>query len=209
MLVFRRVLALGLAFFVMAKAASAQVGGAPNLDSKDHPVVFKSNLNLIMAPVVVRDKKGNAIATLHREDFQLFDNGKPQVISSFSVEALAVKAIPPTPPVGRTKVARSAEPSAIVPDRFIGFYIDDVHLEFGDLSQARTKLQKLISTRLKPGDRAAIFTTSGQTFLDFTDDWDKLNATALKITTHPLSLPFTCPGMTILQADRIANLSDS
>ena len=145
----------------MALAAAAQVTSAPNLDSKDQPVVFKSKVNLIMVPVVVRDKKGNAIATLHQEDFQLFDNGKPQVISSFSVEALAAKAIPPIPPVGRTKAAQPAEPSAVTPDRFIGFYIDDVHLEFGDLSQARTKLQKLISTRLKPGDRAAILTTSG------------------------------------------------
>ena len=90
-----------------------------------------------MVPVVVRDKKGNAIATLHQEDFQLFDNGKPQVISSFSVEALAAKAIPPIPPVRRTKASQPAEPSAVAPDRFIGFYIDDVHLEFGDLSQAR------------------------------------------------------------------------
>jgi VWFA-related protein len=193
----------------MALAAGAQAGSAPNLGLPDQPLVFKSKVNLIMVPVVVRDKKGNAIATLHQEDFQLFDNGKPQVISSFSVETLAAKAIPTISPVNRTKAAQRAEPSAAVPDRFIGFYIDDVHLAFGDLSQARTKLQKLISTRLKPGDRAAILTTSGQTMLDFTDDWDKLNATALKISPHPLSLPVTCPGMTILEADRIANQADS
>src|SRR4051795_1997606 len=129
MFVFRRVLALGTAFLVMALAAGAQVGNAPNLGSMDQPLVFKSKVNLVMVPVVVRDKKGNAIATLHQEDFQLFDNGKPQVISSFSVEALAAKAIPLISPVGRTKAAQPAEPSAVAPDRFIGFYIDDVHLE--------------------------------------------------------------------------------
>jgi VWFA-related protein len=208
MFVFRRVLTLGIAF-VIALAAGAQVARDPSLGSKDQPLVFKSKVNLIMVPVVVRDKKGNAIATLHQEDFQLFDNGKPQVISSFSVETLAAKAIALNPPVGRTKAAQPAETSAVAPDRFIGFYIDDVHLEFADLSRARTKLQKLISTRLKPGDRAAIITTSGQTILDFTDDWDKLNATLLKITPHPPAIPSTCPGMTILEADRIANYADS
>ena len=96
---------------MMTLAAGAQAGGAPNLDSKDQPLVFKSKVNLIMVPVVVRDKKGNAIANLHREDFQLFDNGKPQVISSFSVEALAAeahaaKAIAPNPPGGRTTAAQ-------------------------------------------------------------------------------------------------------
>jgi len=208
MFVFRRVLAPGTAFFVMALAAGAQVSSAPNLALKDQPLVFKSKVNLITVPVVVRDKKGNAIATLHQENFQLFDNGKPQVISSFSVETLAAKAIPLVPPVGRTKATQPAETSAAAPDRFIGFYFDDVHLEFADLSRARTKLQKLISTRLKPGDRAAIFTTSGQTLLDFTDDWDKLKATVLKITPHPFSIPNACPGMSILEADRIANYAD-
>jgi VWFA-related protein len=206
-LVLRRVLALGIAFFVMALAAGAQVSSAPDLAPTDQPLVFKSKVNLIMVPVVVRDKKGNAIGTLHQEDFQLFDNGKLQVISHFSVETLAGKAIPPIPPVGRPKAAQPADNSA--PDRFIGFYIDDVHLEFGDLSRARTKLQKLISTRLKPGDRTAIFTTSGRTMLDFTDDRDKLNATLLKINPHPPLLPPTCPEMTILEADRIANYADS
>jgi len=208
MFVFRRVLALGIAFFLTTLAAAAQVAGAPNPGSNDQPLVFESKVNVIMVPVVVRDKKGNAIATLHREDFQLFDSGKPQVISSFSVETLAAKASPLNPSVGR-KAATPAETSALAPDRFIGFYIDDVHLQFGDLSRVRTKLQKLISTRLKPGDRAAIITTSGQTLLDFTDDWDKLNAALLKITPHPPPIPPTCPPMTILEADRIANYADS
>jgi VWFA-related protein len=209
MLVFRRVVAPGIAFFLLVLAAGAQVSSVPNNNSQDQPPLFKSKVNLIMAPVVVRDKKGNAVGTLEREDFQLFDNGEPQVISSFSVEALPANSTALIPSAGRTKAAQPAAPSAVAPDRFIGFYIDDVHLEFGDLAQARAKLQKLISTRLKPGDRAAIFTTSGQTVLDFTDDWDKLNRTVLKIAPHPFSLPMTCPVMTVLQADRIANYADS
>src|SRR5689334_21047236 len=120
MSVFRRVLVLGIAAFVMALAAGAQVASAPVLGSQDQPLVFKSKVNLIMVPVVVRDKKGNAIATLQRENFQLFDNGKPQVISSFSVETLAAKAIPLIRPVGRPKAAQPVE-TAVAPDRFIGF----------------------------------------------------------------------------------------
>jgi VWFA-related protein len=209
MLVFRRVLALGIALFVMPPAAGAQAGSAPDLGSKVPALVFKSKVNLTMVPVVVRDKKGKAIGTLRREDFQLFDNGKPQVISSFSVERLAAKAVPLLTPVIRTKPAQPGEITVAIPDRFIGFYMDDVHLEFADLARTRVKLQKLISTRLQPGDRAALFTTSGQTIVDFTDDRDKLNAAVQKIVPHPLSLPQTCPGMSILQADRIANWADS
>src|SRR5262249_19547987 len=103
MFAFRRVLAPEIVFLMMALTAQAQVGSAPNPALKDQPLVFKSKTNLIMVPVVVRDKKGNAIASLHQEDFQLFDNGKRQVISSFSAETSAAKSIPLIPSVGRTK----------------------------------------------------------------------------------------------------------
>ena len=47
-----------------------------------------------MVPVVVRDGKGKAIGTLQKEDFQLFDKGKPQVISKFSIEKAGESVIP-------------------------------------------------------------------------------------------------------------------
>src|SRR4051812_15454347 len=118
MFVFRRVPTLGIIFFLIALAASGQVVSDPSLGSKDQPL-FKSKVNLIMVPVVVRNKKGNAIATLHREDFQLFDNGKPQVISSFSVETLASKATRLNPPPRGAAKGQPAETSAVAPDRFI------------------------------------------------------------------------------------------
>jgi hypothetical protein len=64
------------------------------MSSHDAPATFSSKVNLVMVPVVVRDSKGKAIGTLQKEDFQLFDKGKPQVISRFSVEKAGESAIP-------------------------------------------------------------------------------------------------------------------
>ena len=54
--------------------------------SHDEPALFKARVNLVMVPVVVRDRKGNAVGNLKQEDFQLFDKGKPQYIARFSME---------------------------------------------------------------------------------------------------------------------------
>jgi hypothetical protein len=56
------------------------------LSSKDTNTTFKLRVNLVQVKVVVRDEKGNPIRDLKREDFQLFDQGKLQAISTFDVE---------------------------------------------------------------------------------------------------------------------------
>src|ERR1700761_3972781 len=64
------------------------------MTSHDAPATFSTKVNLVMVPVVVRDGKGKAIGTLQKEDFQLFDKGKPQVISKFSIEKAGELVIP-------------------------------------------------------------------------------------------------------------------
>ena len=59
------------------------------VSTRDVPVSFKATTNLVMVPVVVRDSKGPAVGDLKQEDFQLFDRGKPQVITRFWTSATA------------------------------------------------------------------------------------------------------------------------
>ncbi len=191
--------------------------------SHDEPATFKVNVKLVVVRAVVRDSQGHAIGNLHQEDFQVFDKGKPQVITQFEVEqpgAVAVKARQTSEQTPTEALAgdTSANPgntntsnSPIAPERFVAYLFDDVHLEFGDLARVREAAERHFSA-LRPTDRAAIFTTSGLTTLDFTDDRTKLHETLLRMQPHPITsgnFAGVCPEISFYQADQIINKGDA
>ena len=184
----------------------------PEISSHDETTTFKVKVNLVEVRVVVRDAKGKAIGNLKRDDFQLLDNGKPQVISKFSVEQAGDKPTLRAENVPQTSGENAAQPAATVsvPDRYIAYVFDDIHLQFPDLAQARNAAARQLQS-LQPTDRAAIYTTSGQTRLDFTDDRSQLIATLNRI--QPRSLTNTgitpCPNISYYMADAIVNRNDT
>ena len=186
---------------------------ASEMVTRDEPAVFKARVNLVMVPVVVRDRHDKAVGTFKQEDFQLFDRGKPQYIARFSVEKVAghpikVEAAPASAP--NPDKPSEDKPAIDVPDRFIAFLFDDVHMKFGDLVSARDAAGRHIDKALRPTDRAAIYTISGLDVQDFTDDKALLHEALAKLRVHPVTGQGLnpCPLMTYYMADRIINQED-
>ena len=169
-----------------------------------------------MVPVVVRDREGRAIGTLKQGDFQLFDKGKPQVISKFSVEKTAGK--PADSSVMELKATTEdgdipkpgGNPKVAVPTRFVAYLFDDVHLDLGDLAQVRTAAERHLTDTLQPTDRVAIYTTSGVGVLDFTNDLAKIRDALARILPRGRAGPASanCPPVTYYMADLIVNRHD-
>jgi VWFA-related protein len=178
----------------------------------DEPAMFKARVNLVIVPVVVRDRQGKAVGSFKQEDFQLFDKGKPQFIARFSLEKVAGrpnKAAAAAPPPSPDKPPED-KPAVDLPDRFIAYLFDDVHMKFGDLVRARDAGRRHIDNALRTTDRAAIYTTSGQTIQDFTDDRALLHEALAKLRITPLTGQGlrNCPNMTYYMADLIVNKND-
>jgi VWFA-related protein len=181
--------------------------------SHEEAATFKVNVNLVLVRVVVRDSKGNPIGNLHKEDFELLDNRKHQVITQFSAEqpgaeVAAMLELHPENPAEKRSVPT---PPPSIPERYVAYVFDDIHIEFGDLAQVRKAAERHIAT-LRPTDRAAIFSTSGQSVLDFTDDRAQLHKALLSLAPRPISSGHTspngCPGVSYYMADLIENQHD-
>lgn len=113
------------------------------MSSHDSPATFSTKVNLVMVPVVVRNGNGKAIGTFQKEDFQLFDKGKPQMISRFSVEKAGKAVIPAEAASDDALFDKSAAPTSpalSIAQRFVMYVFDDgphQHAGFGASSQRR------------------------------------------------------------------------
>lgn len=192
--------------------APSPASSAPEVVSHDEPVTFSSRVNLVSVPVVVRDRDGHAVGSLRQEDFQLFDKGKPQVITRFSVEKSSVVveaeagAAAPRDQTQAAPVTPGANPPAL-PEHYVAYLFDDIHLKAGDLLQTRQAVNRHLDEALDPQTRAAIFTTSGMMLTDFTADREKLRAAVNRVQPYS-SGPDPqqdCPSITYYVADLLVN----
>ncbi|HVI07836.1 MAG TPA: VWA domain-containing protein [Candidatus Binatia bacterium] len=182
--------------------------------SHDQPATLKVNVKLVVIRAVVRDAQGHPVGNLHKEDFEIFDKGKPQVISQFEVEQPGTRLVKAQqdhaeePEDIAAGVLPAPASTAVLPERFVAFLFDDVHLEFGDLARVREAAERHLAT-LRPTDRVAVFTTSGQNQLDFTDDRAKLRDALLHLQPRPIvGQHHDCPDIGYYQADLIVNKND-
>jgi VWFA-related protein len=180
------------------------------LSSHDTAPTFKVRVNLVLVRVVVRDQKGNAVQDLHKEDFQLSDNRKPQVITTFAVETPASHAISANSSIDADQPNSAATKAAVaaLPQRFVSVVFDDQHMVMSDLMFVKNAAGKFFDS-LAASDRVGIYSTSGQLNQEFTDNHDLLRKAVEGLVPHsPTQGIHDCPDMSYYEADLIENQRD-
>ena len=203
-------------------ASTAQKSQVPS----DQPVPkFQSGVDLVLVPVVVRNKQGQAVGGLTKDDFEIFDSGKRQEIASFSAiiqpntstDSKIAPSLPEAPVNGITS-AEANRPKAVArvganasSQRFVIYLFDDLAIGVTDIIHVRSALIRHLRG-LADNDNAAIYTFSGRPETDFTNDRQKLEDAAAKLRSSFESAisddAKACPNISYYLADLIVNHGD-
>ena len=165
----RVTLALLLSFCTLMPALG-QTGQTADKDD-----VVRITTNLVQIDAVVT-KDGKPVTNLSAEDFEIYEDGRRQNITSFAYISNIVKSDgSPTASAKPEKGAVEAPPPPIVrdvPRRTMAIVVDDLGLSAESMNQVRKRLQKFVTEELQPNDLVAIIRTAGEVgaLQQFTND---------------------------------------
>lgn len=156
----------------------------------DETDVVRIRTNLVQIDAVVVDKAGNQVKDLTADDFEIFEDGKKQVITNFSyVSNISPAAATPVAPV---KKGLPSVPAAIRPEdtrRIIALVVDDPGISNESVGPVKSQIRKFIDTQMQPNDLVAIVRTGGEmgALQQFTTDKRLLHRAVDKLRRHQCS----------------------
>ncbi|HXQ70644.1 MAG TPA: VWA domain-containing protein [Pyrinomonadaceae bacterium] len=168
----RATLALLLLFSIFLPLPSV---GAQTKPANDKDDVVRITTNLVQIDAVVT-KDGKPVPNLKAEDFEIYEDGRKQAITSFTYISNVSRVPSSTSPAAPDKGSGEAPPPGPIqrdaPRRTIAVVVDDLGLSFESINQARRQLRKFVTEQLQPNDLVAIVRTGGEigTLQQFTND---------------------------------------
>jgi VWFA-related protein len=129
--------------------------GQPEAAEAQEQPVFRTGINFVRVDVIATDRQGNPVTDLTPEDFQVFEDGKPQTVETFRLVKIDATTTDYTTRAIRT---REDEQTAAADDnaRIFVFFLDDYNVRLGSSMAARKPISDFVRNQLAPNDLVAI-----------------------------------------------------
>ena len=171
------VLTAGLCAQAGAPAPQANQPAPPAAQAAQQPQpTFRVLVDLVTTDVIPRDEKGNFVADLTKGDFEIYEDGVKQEITSMTVShgGRVTNVLAPPPPVLASEglILPPPRPVADVSGRIFVFFVDDLHLQFGSTGRVRELFKKISKQLIHDGDLFGIV-SSGPSSISVQMTYDK------------------------------------
>lgn len=169
--------------FCIVLPVLAQKPGADNDD------VVKITTNLVQVDAVVT-KDGKLVKNLTADDFEIYEDGRKQAITSFAyISNVSDTATSPPPKNTSPDVVPFTTAKRDAPRRTIALVVDDLGLSAQSVSLVRRELKKFLTQEIQPNDLVAIIRTGGEVGVlqQFTNDRRVFNRALEQVRWNPCS----------------------
>lgn len=159
--------------------AASWPDGRAQAKSDEQEKQLRLRADLVQVRAVVTDKRGQPVAGLKKEDFELLEESRPQEISFFSVEDVTV----PSDSQRAGGVTTLRNPTQDVA-RTVILFVDTIHTSFANIAQTKRALRRFVDEQMTDRDLVALVTSSGTLGLmeQFTHDRRLLRAAIERLT---------------------------
>jgi VWFA-related protein len=173
----------------LATALSAQAPAPASSQAPQNPN-FRLQVDLVTTDVLVRDDKGNFIPDLKKDDFEVYEDGVLQDISSMTVITggrVTNALLPPPPPPPEGIILPPSRPRTDTSGRIFVFFVDDQHLQFHNTGRVRELFQRMSKELLHEGDMFGIVSSGPSSIsVQMTYDKGRLQDAIKKMTGNEL-----------------------
>jgi VWFA-related protein len=170
-----------------AQTPAPPQGAAPPAQEKP---TFKVQVDLVTSDIIVRDEKGNFIPDLKEEEFEIYEDGVRQDVSSMVVVTggrVTNVLAPPPPPPPEGIILPPSRPRTDVSGRIFLFFVDDLHLQFHNTGRVRELFKKISKELVHDGDMFGIVSSGPSSIaIDMTYDKSRLDEAIKKIAGNEL-----------------------
>lgn len=177
------VMSLKLNGFASAAALVALAAGLAAQESQ-RPT-FRVQIDAVNMDVIVKDSSGRFVPDLKKEDFEIFEDGVKQDITSMTMSyggrvTNVLEAPPPPPPEGILLPPRRVANDTS--GRIFLFFVDDLHLQFQQSGRVRQLFEKISKLLIHEGDLFGIVSSGPSSIsIDMTYDKKRLDEAIKKI----------------------------
>ncbi len=140
------------------KSAFALLLMSGTMGQQDAPI--RVSVTLVQVDAVVTGRDGKQVRDLTKDDFEVFEDGKPRSLRHVSYVPSGSRPVPAV----KTGLSASEAPPRLERSevgRSFALVADDLGMSFQGVNYAKQALHRFVDSQMQPGDLVAVISTSG------------------------------------------------